>query len=355
MQHETRFTIGGREIGRGRPLFVIAEIGLNHGGSLEQALAMVDIAAAAGVSAVKLQTLEAEALVAPGCPAPAHVSARSLTDFFSRFELDEAAHARVAARAREHGLAFISTPFSLEAVSLLERVGVDAFKIASGDLTWDALIERAARTRTPLIVSTGMATFDEIAHAVTAARLAGARDLALLHCVSAYPVPRGSENLQAIDTLHRSFHVPVGLSDHGADACAVPIAVALGACIYERHFVLPGDREAIDVPVSGDPAQFSAIVADAARARLSLGDGDLVCAPAEAPNRVPSRRALYTRTALSAGTVLEPHHLIALRPGSGIEPNRLDAIVGRVLLEDLPSGVAIAEPHLIRARERRSA
>ena len=152
----TQLRIGPKVAGEGAPLFVVAEIGLNHDGSVERALSLVDAAAAAGAAAVKLQTLDAAALVAPGAPAPAHVSAASMVDFFRRFELDEAAHARVVARARERGLAVMATPLSEEAVDMLERVGIDAYKIASGDITWEALITKAARTGKPVVISTGM-------------------------------------------------------------------------------------------------------------------------------------------------------------------------------------------------------
>ena len=239
---EMTLTIGRHHVGRGEPLFVIAEIGLNHGGSVDRALALVDAAAAAGASAVKLQTIVAAELVAPACPAPAHVQAASLREFFAAFELDEAAHHAIAARARAHGLALIATPLSEGAVDLLERVGVDAYKIASGDLTWTRLIDRCAHTGKPLILSTGMATIAEVAHGLAHAQLGGAASVALLHCVSAYPVPHGSENLRAIATLAEAFSMPVGLSDHGADTSAVPIAVALGASLYERHLVLTADR-----------------------------------------------------------------------------------------------------------------
>jgi N-acetylneuraminate synthase len=200
-----------------------------------------------------------------------------------------------------------------------------------------------------------MASFDDVAQAVTVARLSGATDIALLHCVSAYPVPRGSENLQAIDTLHRSFHLPAGLSDHGDDAFAVPIAIAYGACIYERHFVLDGDTDAIDAPVSSTASQFAAIVRDAERARKSLGDGLKCCLPAEAVNVVPSRRSLYTRVALTAGTIIEPCHLAALRPGNGIDANELPHLVGCRLDCDLPAGTAIRLAHLAPLAEQRSA
>lgn len=347
--------IAGREVGPGRPLFAIAEIGLNHGGSVERALAMVDAAAASGASAVKLQTLEANALVAPSCPAPAHVSAASLTDFFAAFELDEKAHHAVAARARHHHLAFISTPFSLDAVDLLERVGLDAFKIASGDLTWDALIARAAASGKPLIISTGMATMAEVSHAVTTARGAGAREIALLHCVSAYPNPRGTENLRAIATLARAFDAPVGLSDHGTDLFALPIAVALGASVYERHFMLDGDAEAIDAAVSATPVQFAEAVRVAARAEAALGTGEKRCEPAEAPNVTPSRRALYLRHSRPADYVVLESDLIALRPGTGIPASRIDDVVGRRLICDVPAGAALRYEHMAERCERRTA
>lgn len=347
--------IAGREVGPGRPLFAIAEIGLNHSGHLDRALAMVDSAAEAGASAVKLQTIEASALVAPACPAPAHVTATSLSEFFASFELDEAAHRAVATRAREKGLAFMSTPFSLESVDLLTRVGVDAFKIASGDLTWDGLITKVARTGRPMVMSTGMATLDEVAHALATARLAGASEIALLHCVSAYPNPRGAENLRAIETLAATFGTPIGLSDHGADTFAVPIAVALGASVYERHFMLEGDTDAIDGPVSSTADGFAALLAAAARASLALGSGEKRCEPAEAPNRTPSRRALYARRPLAVGTVIVEGDLIALRPGEGIPAQRMHDVVGCRVVSEVPAGAAIRSTQIVSAVERRTA
>ncbi|MDE3131261.1 MAG: N-acetylneuraminate synthase family protein, partial [Acidobacteriota bacterium] len=234
MPLSTSLEIGGRLIGTDRELFLIAELGLNHGGSVDHALALVDAVAAAGASAVKLQTLTPNGLVAPSCPAPQHVNAESLAAFFAGFELDEEAHRAIAARARRHGLAFMSTPLSLDAVDLLERVGVDAYKIASGDITCLPLLERVAQTGKPIVLSTGMSDLAEVADAVVHVRTAGAKDLALLHCVSAYPVPSGSEHLRAIDTLASAFAVPVGLSDHTTEPLAAALAVSLGASLYER-------------------------------------------------------------------------------------------------------------------------
>src|SRR5262249_28617795 len=153
----------------------------------------------------------------PSQLAPAHVRAASLREFFAAFELREADYRAVVARARTHGLAVMATPLSLSAVDLLNRVGVDAFKIASGDLTWDQLIRKCAAIGKPLVLSTGMASLDEAARAIDVARQAGARGMAVMHCVSSYPVPAGEENLRAIATLRSAFHLQTGLSDHGPD------------------------------------------------------------------------------------------------------------------------------------------
>jgi sialic acid synthase SpsE len=341
----THIEIGGRRVADDVPPFVIAEIGLNHGGSADEALALVDAAAAAGAHAVKLQTLVARDLVSPACPAPAHVPAASLADFFAQFELDEATHHLVADRARQRGLRFISTPFSEAAVDLLERVGVDAYKIASGDLTWDQLILRCASTGKPLVISTGMGTLAEAQHAVAVARAGGASQIALLHCVSAYPVPKGSENLAAIRTLLTECGVPAGLSDHGEDAFALPIAVALGASIYERHLVLDEQSSAIDRAVSSTPGELNAAIRAGRRAWAALGCGRKACLAAEAPNLVASRRSLAAARDLDAGHVLSTLDLVALRPATGIPAAHLDLVVGRPLARRLRRGEPLTETH----------
>ena len=341
------FGIGQHRVGGASPMFVIAEIGLNHGGSLDRALTLVDAAAGAGASAIKLQTLEAAALVVPGAPAPAHVDAASMVDFFARFELDEEAHHAIAERARAHGLAVMATPLSVAAVDMLERVGVDAYKIASGDITWPGLITRCARTGRPLVISTGMADLHEVAQALAWARAGGASDVALLHTVSAYPTPAGSENLRAIATLDDTFGVPVGLSDHSADGSPMPVAVTLGASIYERHLILHAGDPAIDAPVSSTPSGLRALVEIAARTRAALGTGQKVCQKAERPNRVPSRRALYATRALPAGHVVQPDDLIALRPGIGLAADREDDLIGRRLPRAIAAGAPFLEGDLI--------
>jgi N-acetylneuraminate synthase/N,N'-diacetyllegionaminate synthase len=336
------FEIGGRPVGgpaTGRaPLFVVAEIGLNHGGDPARALALVDAAARAGVSAVKLQSLRGHRLVAPDCPAPMHVRATSLAGFFAGFELDEDAHRAVCARARAHGLAWLSTPFDEDALAMLVRLGADAIKIASGDLTHKRLVEAAAATGRPLIVSTGMATLDEVARAVGWARHAGARDLALLHCVSCYPTPAAAANIGAIRTLAEAFGVPVGLSDHGTDPLAPALAVALGATIYERHLVLDAADPAIDRAVSSTPEELADVVALGQRCRVLLGDGRKRCLPAEAGNVAASRRGVHAARDLAAGARLAPGDLVLLRPERGVGAADVDALTGRRLAHALADG-----------------
>jgi sialic acid synthase SpsE len=347
MLHETpAMHLDGRRIAEDRPPFVIAEIGINHGGSVDRAVALVDAAAAAGAHAIKLQTIIARDLVAPSCPAPVHVAAGSLVEFFARFELDEDAHRTVVRRAWSHGLRVVATPFSERAVDLLTRIGVDAYKVASGDLPWDQLIVRCAVTGKPLILSTGMSTLSEVRHAVEIARFAGARDIAVLHCVSAYPVPAGSENLRAIRTLAEACRVPVGLSDHGADTFAFPLAVALGAAVYERHLVLDGDGEAVDAAVSSTPLQLARAIAEGRRAWAAQGSGQKACLDAERGNVVASRRSLCAARDLPPGTVLEAADLVALRPGSGLSPAMLSHVCGLRVRVDVPAGVPLRAEHL---------
>lgn len=338
--------IAGRTVAAFNRLFVIAEIGLNHGGSVDRALALVDAAANAGASAIKLQTIEAAALVAPDAPAPLHVRAESMRDFFATFELDATAHAAVVERARSRGLGVMATPFSEAAVDMLSSLEIDAFKIASGDLTFASLIRRCARTRKPLVMSTGMASLAEIEAALGCARSGGASQVALLHCVSAYPVPGGDENLRAIATLAHAFGTPVGWSDHTPEGAALPLAVALGASIYERHIVLERGDGSIDDAVSSTPQQLAALIDSAEHARIILGAGHKTCAPAERGNKLASRRALYAAAPMRAGDMIRAEDVIALRPAVGLAADRIEELIGRRLERDVDAGMAFVENDL---------
>lgn len=336
-------SIGGRRVGPGAPLFVIAELGINHNGSPDAAVALAEAAAAAGASAVKLQTIVADRLVARTCPAPAHVSAASLRDFFRQFELDAAAHRRVADCAHANGMAMMSTPFCEDAVAMLADIGCDALKVASGDITNRRLIETAAKSGLPLVMSTGMSSLEEVCAAVDWAHDVGARSLALLHCVSAYPVPPGSENLGAIAELRHAFDLPIGLSDHGVEPLSAALAVALGATLYERHFVLDRSAAGADAPVSADPVALAQVIDIAERARRALGSGRKVCLAAEQPNLEASRRGLYATRTLRAGETVEPSAVVALRPAIGLCASRIHELVGGRLDRDVEAGTAFLE------------
>jgi sialic acid synthase SpsE len=336
----THLTIGGRAVGRWHPPFVIAEIGLNHGGSLDRAVALVDAAADAGASAIKLQTIDAACLVAEDAPPPAHVAATSMVEFFRTFELDEPAHRTILSRARSRGLAVLATPFSERAVTMLGGLGVDAFKIASGDVTHARLIRACGASGKPVVISTGMSDLDEAGRARQWALDANAAGVPMLHCVSSYPVEAGHENLRAIATLAATFPGPVGLSDHAADAFAWPVAIALGASIYERHLVLDRNDGSIDAAVSSTPSELASAIEHGLRAWNALGSGDKTCGISEQPNRVPSRRALCAVRTLPAGHVVTPRDLVALRPAVGLGAEYEDALVGRVLARTVARGTA---------------
>jgi sialic acid synthase SpsE len=207
-------------------------------------------------------------------------------------------------------------------------------------------------------MSTGIASIDEIDHATWCAYRAGTRDLALLHCVSAYPVPQGSENLRAIATLAESFSVPVGLSDHSASvagASAVPVAIALGASLYERHLVLDDDDAAIDRAVSSTPAELAALVRLAADTTAALGHGRKECLAVEAMNQQPSRRALRAQRSLAAGHVITRDDLVVLRPATGLAPGFERDLIGVRLQRDIEAGAPFLERDLPALRGTREA
>jgi N,N'-diacetyllegionaminate synthase len=321
------------------PVFAIAEIGLNHGGSFARACEMVDAAARAGASAIKLQSIVADQLVSDDARL-GHVGTASLRSFFRTLELDWEAHRALVERAHQQGLVAMTTPFAVSDVPRLAEMGFDAFKVASGDLTYGALVCAVASTGRPMVLSSGMSTIADVARAMALATRAGASQLAVLHCVSAYPTPVADENLRAIVTLRQACGVPVGLSDHGRGLASAIAAVALGATLYERHLVLPGDAHAVDQAVSSTPGELAAIVAAMEDTRVALGDGVKVCRPAERRNVAASRRGLYSTRALPAGHRILGSDVIALRPSTELVPADEALVVGATLRRAMRAGEA---------------
>jgi N-acetylneuraminate synthase/N,N'-diacetyllegionaminate synthase len=329
--------IAGHSIAAGNPMRVIAEIGLNHTGDADLAHRLVDACADAGAWAIKLQVFEAGELLVADAPAPAHVHAASLRDFFARFELQAGAYDSVIGHARDRGLVTVATAFDRASVEMLQRIGLDAFKVASGDLTHALLIEQVARTGLPVILSTGMSTETEIWNAIDWAVGGGARSIALLHCVSAYPTPDAQQNLRAVGTLAREYKLPTGLSDHGMGADAALLAYAQGGTLYERHVYLPG-TDAIDAPVSSTPEQLNDIVRRLARAHEAMGEGHRAPMDAERANIIPSRRGLYARRAIAAGQTVEEADVAALRPAGSLGAEYARILIGCRAPRDIPAG-----------------
>jgi sialic acid synthase SpsE len=334
-------TIAGRSISNGAPMFVIAELGLNHNGDTDLAMRLVEAAAEAGASAIKLQAFRADRLIAVDAPGPAHVEGGSLRELFRTFELSTTDYRRIVAHARRVGIGVLVTAFDVETVQAFDAMGVDAFKIASGDLTHMALIEAAARTRRPVVISTGMSEQADVDDALDWAVGAGARALAVLHCVSAYPTPDDQQNLRAIATLAHRCRVPVGLSDHGMGRDAAVMAFTLGATLYERHLHLPGTG-AIDAAVSSTPEQLRDIVQAVERCRTALGHGRREPMPAEVANVHPSRRGLYAARALRAGDVVTEADVVALRPAAGLGARFHRSLVGCRVRRPIAAGESFA-------------
>jgi N-acetylneuraminate synthase/N,N'-diacetyllegionaminate synthase len=266
-------SIAGRPVGAGAPVFFIAEAGVNHNGDPTLAHRLIEVAASAGADAVKFQTFRTEALVSRHAPkAPYQVettgAAESQLEMLRKLELSRETFGSLAEACRKRGILFLSSPFDLASADDLESLGVAAFKTGSGELTNLPLLEHLAAKRKPIIVSTGMATLEEVATAVSA--VGGRAPLALLHCVSAYPAPPEETNLRAMDTLRARFDCPVGFSDHTPGLTVSVAAVALGATIIEKHFTVDRSLPGPDHRASLDPAELTALVAAVREVEASL-------------------------------------------------------------------------------------
>jgi N-acetylneuraminate synthase/N,N'-diacetyllegionaminate synthase len=333
------FTIGGRVVAADQPPFVIAEVGVNHDGRLDQALRLVDAAADAGADAVKFQTFRAASLATADAELAAYqrsgADADSQRAMLERLELPPEAWSALAHRAGERGIAFLSTPFDPESVALLAGLGVPAMKVGSGDLTNAILLRAVGGTRLPTILSTGMGTLEEVAAAVRVLRDAGTAEIAVLHCASIYPAPIDDLNLRAMETLAVELGLPVGFSDHSDGLVAPVAAVARGALIVEKHITLDRSLPGPDHAASLDPPAFERMVGEIRSAWEALGDGSKQPRPAEAEIMRVARRSLVASRDLDEGHVLSIDDLDARRPGTGLSPMRVDELVGRRLTHSL--------------------
>jgi pseudaminic acid synthase len=339
--------VAGRRVGPGCPVYVIAELSANHGQDFDKALALVRAAADAGADAVKTQTYTPDTLTIRSDRAEFRIAGGTLWDGRTLHDLYAEActpwewHPRLQAEAHRLGMHFFSTAFDPTAVDHLEGLGVPVHKVASFEIVDLPLIRRLARTGKPLLLSTGMATRDEIAEAVAAARTGGAGGVALLKCTSAYPAPPEAMNLRALPRLAEDFAAPAGLSDHTLGTTVPVAAVALGACIVEKHLTLSRTLPGPDSAFSLEPDEFRAMVEAVRIAERALGAAPYGAGPEEAKSRA-FRRSLFVVEDVRAGEPYTADNVRSIRPGCGLAPKHLDAVFGCRAAVDVARGTPLS-------------
>lgn len=342
-----RFEINGRKIGPEEPVYVIAELSANHNQDFEQAVRIIRAAKDAGADAVKLQTYTADTITIKSDKEFFRIGGGTLWDGRTLHDLYAEAYTpwewqpRLKRVANELGLDLFSSAFDESAVDFLESMSVPAHKVASFELVDIPLIEKMARTRKPLIMSTGMAALEEIEEAVNAARAAGAEQIALLKCTSAYPAPPEEMNLRSIATLSEKFHVPAGLSDHTMGTAVPAAAVALGACIVEKHLTTSRQLKGPDSAFSLEPQEFREMV-DAIRvAHKAMGVAKFHADDSEGRSRM-FRRSLFVVNDVKKGEAFTVETVRSIRPAHGLHPRHLPEIVGRLAACDIAKGTPLS-------------
>lgn len=330
--------------------YIIAEIGVNHNGSMDLARELIDVAADCGADAVKFQTFTADELVTKKAAKATYQkettdAEQSQYEMLDALALDEDQFAELSAYCSTKNIEFLSTPFSFKSSDLLERIGVNAYKVSSGDLTYSEFLKHLGRKQKPVIISTGMATISEVETAVRALESTGLKDISILHCVSNYPANPADCNLKAMDTLSRCFGYPVGWSDHSQGPALSLAAVALGAQIIEKHITLDCAMEGPDHRASMEPAEFKTMVCDIRDIERALGDGCKKPTPSEADTAQVARRSIVAKGDLQKGHVIAEADLDVLRPGTGLKPDQLQEIVGLVLAEAAAEGTPLTMDH----------
>ncbi len=342
----TPIAIAGRMIGPGHPPYVIAEMSGNHNGDIGRAFALIDAAMAAGADAVKLQTYTADTITidheGPGFIVEGGLwHGRKLHELYGEAHTPWEWHPRLFEHARTVGITLFSSPFDPTAVAFLEELGAPAFKVASFEIVDTPLIECMARSGRPLIISTGLASPRDIAEAVAAAREAGAHEIILLHCTSGYPTPASQMHLRTMPDLAQAHGTLVGLSDHTMGTAVAVAAVALGACVIEKHFTLARADGGVDSAFSLEPEELARLVADCRDAWSALGSVHYEEVEAEKAGR-DLRRSLYVVADVKAGEPLTPQNVRSIRPGHGMAPKHLHDVLGRTAARDLKRGEPLA-------------
>lgn len=335
--------IGKRLIGEGQPCFLAAEVGINHNGEMSLAHRSIDSAADAGADAVKFQNYRTEDFISDRSLTYEYVSqgktvVESQFDMFKRCELAPGHLLELREHCDQRGVIFFSTPTSEEGIRELIEVGAPLLKNGSDCLVHLPLIRAMAHAGLPTVISTGMATFDDVKDAVEAFRSAGGNDLILLHCTSSYPTPPEDVHLRKIAALAAAFDCPVGLSDHTDGTVAAIGAVVLGACMIEKHFTLDKNLPGPDHRFSADPAEFRMLVQSVRTVEESLGTSEIEPAASEQLGRRDFRLSCVAARELSAGHRLTASDVAFRRPGTGFPPKAVDGLIMRKLVGNVATG-----------------
>ena len=327
----TDILVDQKVIGSGSKVFAIAEIGLNHNGSVSQAAKLIDAAAECGADAVKFQSYRADHLLIPSRDRYAQQTdgEESAYQMLRRCELSWKDQEKLKKHADKQGVLFISTPFDEESADFLDSLGVPLFKISSSDITHVPLLRHVASKGKPILLSTGMSFLSEVADAVWNLKSAGAKEILLMHCVSSYPANCKDMNLRALQTLQSYFELSVGLSDHSEGILLSLVAVALGAVVVEKHFTLDKTSRGPDHRASIEPAELKQLVENLREVEASLGDGRKRPRDAEEEGRLLGRRSIVAAVDIRIGETIAPWMLTCKRPASGLEPRHWEKVMGR--------------------------
>lgn len=339
--------IGHHEVGPGCPPFIIAEMSGNHDGDLDKALAIVRAAADAGAQAIKLQTYTADTITIDSDAPEFRISSghelwpdRLLYELYEEAHTPWAWHEPIFTLAKELGLLAFSSPFDPTAVEFLEALAVPCYKIASSEIVDLPLIRLAAATGKPIIISTGMASLAEIHAAVTAARSTGNDQIIVLSCTASYPADPADSNLRGIPVLANAFNTLVGLSDHTMGIGAAIAAVALGACVVEKHVTLSREGGGVDSAFSLEPAELAALVRESATAQQSLGQPRIGATQAESEG-LRFRRSLFVTADVAPGDAITADNVRSIRPTGGLAPDLFDTVVGRTFTRAVVRGTPL--------------
>jgi N-acetylneuraminate synthase len=337
-----RVAIGDRMVGEGDPCFIIAEAGSNHNRDFSQALKLIDVAQEAGADAVKFQTYSAETLYSKKTPKMKYLKEKELSgenesvwELLKRIEMPREWHKDLADYCKEKEIIFLSTPFDLNAVDELDEVGVPAFKIASFEITHFPLLKYAACKGKPIILSTGMADLADIEKALEVIYAEGNHEVILLQCAINYPPSYKDINLRAMDTMRRAFQLPVGFSDHTMGVTVDVAAVALGACVIEKHYTLDRTLSGPDHPFALEPDELKQMVKSIRDTEDALGSPIKRHTKAEEEMYRLGRRSLVAACKIPKGTILAEEMIAVKRPGYGISTEMMEVVVGRVARVDI--------------------